>query len=151
MLKSALKNLSPPYKIDSNDETLMAPCTLWSENEPLCQKEVGTITSAKSEDNAAANSVDKILHQQFKLIQDDCEEGEIKIVFYDDNDDPGYLSYNEHVNSSVTIGDDSQCFVLKHNLCGPNSISFESVNDAGLVLTSCNGIIKMMPHFDSCG
>ena len=126
------------------NETNMAPCKPWSESEPTCDKDILNLVNLTSlEDN-------HILHKQFYLVQDDCTDGEMKIAFLD-NDEYVYLSYNDQVNSSVIVGDDNECFVIKYQLCGPDSVSFQSNGDTLLYLTACNGTITMKQQFDFCG
>ena len=135
--------LHSSHRIYGND-TFMAPCKPWTESEP-CEKDILNLVSLTSLED------DHILHKQLYLLQDDCVDGEMKIAFLDDNGEYVHLSYNDQVNSSVTVGDDNECFILKHQLCGPDSITFQSNGDTLLILTACNGAVTMKQPFDFCG
>ena len=141
VLKTAVKDQTPPYLIDSSDNTQMESCESWTATKP-CGKDIASISTLPD---------DKIKHHKFHMEQDDCGDGETKLVFYDDKENPGYISYNDQVNSSVTIGDENECLKLRYGICGPKSVSFLSSKDNGLILTNCEGSIEMKQQFDHCG
>ena len=87
----------------------------------------------------------------FKISSDDCDAG-VKIELVDINTmEPtgNFLSYTDTVNSSIKVGDDEQCFIIKDALCGPNSISFTTPGD--LFLTYCTNLLLLREEFDFCG
>ncbi len=141
--KDAIKDMTPPYIIDTADDTLMEECTSWSAEKP-CEAEVLTLSETPEADILVADT--------FKLNKDDCgdEEFKIEIINKDDGKASGeFLSYLDSTNSSVQVGDDEQCFVIRHGLCGPDSITFKTRND--FFLTFCDGVIMLKQEFDYCG
>ena len=62
-----------------------------------------------------------------------------------------FLSYLDIENSSVEVGTDENCFLLQHEMCGPDSVSFLSVSTQNLFMTLCNGTILMKKEYDFCG
>ena len=142
--KEAIKDLDPPYIIDTSDDSLMEECTSWSDTEP-CDTEVLTISETPTE-------TDILIADTFKLKQDDCSDGEFKIelINKDDGEPSGdFLSYLDSTNSTVGVGDDEKCFLIKYGLCGPDSVTFTTPND--FFLTFCDGVILLKLEFDHCG
>ena len=141
--KEAIKDMAPPYIIDTGDDTLMEECTSWSAEKP-CETEVLTLSETPDAGILVADT--------FKFNKDNCgdEEFKIEIVNKDDGKASGeFLSYLDSTNSSVQVGDDEQCFVIRHGLCGPDSVSFKTRND--FFLTFCDGVIMLKQEFDYCG
>ena len=142
--KEAFDNLNPPFLIDTSDSSLMDDCSSWSDTEP-CEEEFLQISDKMSTKDE--NFVTDI----FKISSDDCDAG-VKIELVDINTmEPtgNFLSYTDTVNSSIEVGDDEQCFIIKDALCGPNSISFTTPGD--LFLTFCNNLLLLREEFDYCG
>ena len=145
--KEAIKDLEPPFLIDTSDDSLFDECTAWSDSAP-CETETLTISPAP----ANQEEEDNVITDTFRIAQEDCDEGQFKIelINKDDGEPSGdFLSYYEKSNSSVVAGEDDQCFLLAHGLCGPDSISFKTPND--FFLTFCNGEIMLKLEFDHCG
>ncbi len=141
--KEAIKDLTPPYIIDTANDAMMDECTFWSAEKP-CEAEVLTISETPETEILVADT--------FKLNKDDCsdEEFKIEIINKDDGKASGeFLSYLDSTNSSVEVGDDEQCFVVQHGLCGPDSVTFKTGND--FFLTFCDGVIMLKQEFDYCG
>ena len=133
-----------PLIIDTSISTNMAPCTVWNEDEP-CPKEV--LSSIES------TEINNVITSQFKITTDDCKNGS-KIEVFDSKLKKGngkFLSYLEMENSSVEVGMDENCFHLQHGLCGPDSLSFQSVGGHNLFMTLCDGKIIMKKEYDFCG
>ena len=141
--KEAIKDLDPPYIIDTSDESLLDECTSWSDTEP-CETELLTISEIPKKEILVADT--------FKLAKDDCSDGEfiIELINKDDGEPSGdFLSYLDSTNSTVGVGDDEKCFLIKLGLCGPDSITFTTPND--YFLTVCDGMILLKLEFDHCG
>ena len=133
--------------IDTSDGSLFDECTAWSDSAP-CETETLTISAAP----ANQEEEDNVITDTFRIAQEDCDEGQFKIELMnkDDGEPSGdFLSYFEKSNSSVVAGEDDQCFLLAHGLCGPDSISFKTPKDFSL--TFCNGEIMLKLEFDHCG
>ena len=99
-----------------------------------------------------SNEEDVLIVYTFKLNKDDCSDGEIKIelISRDSGEASGeFLSYLDSTNSSISVGDTEQCFVIKHGLCGPDSITFTTANE--FFLTFCEGVLMLRQEFDYCG
>ena len=145
--KEAIKDLEPPYVIDTSDDSLLDDCTAWSDSAP-CETEALTISPAPANQEEEKN----VITDTFRIAQEDCSEGQFKIelINKDDGEPSGdFLSYFEKSNSSVVAGEDDQCFLLAHGLCGPDSISFKTPKD--FFLTFCNGVIMLKLEYDHCG
>ena len=145
--KEAIKDLEPPYVIDTSDDSLLDDCTAWRDSAP-CETEALTISAAP----ANQEEEDDVITDTFRIAQEDCSEGQFKIelINKDDGEPSGdFLSFLEKSNSSVVAGEDDQCFMLVHGLCGPDSISLKTPKD--FFLTFCNGVIMLKLEFDHCG
>ena len=60
------------------------------------------------------------------------------------------LVYTSSYPESVELGTSGTCFQTRKNLCGPESISFFSL-EGDLVLTNCDGTLLMKKEYDYCG
>ena len=142
--KEAIKDMDPPYLVDITDNSLMDECTPWLESEP-CEIELLSLSDTLNKKD------DSIVTNTFKITKDDCTDGvKIELINKDDGKASGnYISFLDRTNSSVFSGDDEKCFLLKHGLCGPDSISF--LTPGSLFLTECNDELILKQEFDYCG
>ena len=90
----------------------------------------------------------------FKMSSENCPTDSVSLELVDTTTDYNltgrYLYHKSLPDYQVMVMSYEKCFKIKHNLCGPNSLSFFN-NKNELVVTNCEGTLLMKPENQSCG
>ena len=135
------------FQAYSNDREYLVIKKLSQENEQQDNPDFCCIDNSLKLAEITWQEEDVLVADTFRLIKDDCSDGQIKIelISKDSGEASGeFLSYLD-----PTFGDNKQCFVVKHHLCGPDSTTFATENE--FFLTFCEGGIMLRQEFDYCG
>ena len=121
------------------------PCQPWNDSEP-CSNKKPTVTNKLEPSDGNTFS--------FRMNIKSCRKTGVKIELVDISDGlnkTGLKLFSWPVpNYPVELQIIGECFQVKKNLCGPDSLSFFS-NQGDLVLTNCAGVLTMRKEYDYCG
>ena len=125
--------------------SLFLPCQPWSDSEPCNNKQPSVTKKLEPSDGNTFS---------FRMNIQSCRKSGVKIELVDISDGLNKtglkLFYWPVPNYPVELQIIGECFQVKKNLCGPDSLSFFS-NQGDLVLTNCAGALTMRREYDYCG
>ena len=133
--------------VDTTNPENMKECTIWSETEECSRKSLYLLENTEVEEK-------ELLHR-FLLSDGSCNEGvQIEIVDNEFLPTQEFVLYHKIPHFAVEIGPgtpETSCFEVRHNLCGPDSLSFKAVGGSNLFLTACDSLLLMNPEDQDCG
>ena len=149
-VKSNIKVVDGVFLVDTTETSNLLPCSHWNETDDCGRQYV--------EVKKRQEAVSDLSTFNFKLSSENCpdksrvslEVVEVGDTATDFNLTGRFLSYKSVPDHLVEVGSGEKCFTMKHNLCGPNSLSFFN-KKKDLVVTNCQGTLLMRPELDSCG
>ena len=135
------------FMLDTSRKINLLPCSNWNETDS-CDREYVEVKKKK-------DAVTDLSTFHFKLSSENCPDKssvslEVVETSADFNLTGRYLYYESLPDHQVEVLAEEKCFKIKHNLCGPNSISFfTDKND--LAMTNCHGNLLLKPETEFCG
>ena len=138
--------------VDTADTNNLESCSPWNETEPCYWKHAVVLNR---NDAVTDNKV-----FTFKLSSENCQdESEVEVELVTSELVSGskefnvtgrYLKYFPILNSLVEVRGLGNCFKVRRNLCGADSVSFFD-KEKDLVMTNCQGTLLMKTEYDPCG
>ena len=131
--------------VDTATAENMLECSEWSDTQECSRKLLHILPSAE----VLSESID----HQFMISPGGCSDGSIQLEILDALLTPTqeFLTHSKFPFSVVEAGSNdpkTTCFKVHYNLCGPDSITFESSH---LFMTACHGLLQMNPEHEDCG
>ena len=135
------------FMVDTTKGPNLLPCTNWNETDS-CNREYLEVKKK-------TDAVSDLSTFHFKLSSENCPDKssaslEVVGISPDFNLTGLYLTYESLPGHLLEVTDKEKCFKLKHNLCGPNSLSFFTDKNE-LAVTNCQGTLLIQTELDNCG
>ena len=131
--------------VDTTDAGNMKECTEWTETQPCTRKLLQQVAESELGDQ----------FHRFSISSDGCTDGvQLAVVDNDLAMTEEYISYHNIPGYAAETGPsqpENTCFRIHFNLCGPDSLSFASVDNKDLFLTVCDSLVLMNPEEQNCG
>ena len=146
-VKSNIKVVDGVFLVNTDKKTNLLPCSHWNETDDCGRQHV----EVKEKQDAASSL--STLH--LKLSSENCpDKSSVSLEVVDTSSDFNltgrYLSFTSLPDHLVEVAEEEKCLQMKHNLCGPDSLSFFDTKE-DLVLTNCQGTLLLRRENEPCG